>query len=96
MRIDFMEDEMLILVMYQADTREESLDLMEEALFELEQDPAMAQLLGETINKLTQITNDEYLQIGFSKYDEALDAIVEESYEDNEPTVNLGEVGQNE
>ena len=70
MRVEFMGDEMLILAMYRADSREASLDLMEEAFFALEQDPDMAALLSTTINKLTQITDDEYLDIGFSEYEE--------------------------
>ena len=89
MRVDFLEDEMLILAMYRADSREESLDLMEEALFALEQDPDMAALLSTTINKLTQITDDEYLDIGFSEYEEQLNDISSERDEDNEPAVNM-------
>ena len=84
MRVDFLEDEMLILAMYRADSREESLDLMEEALFALEQDPDMAALLSTTINKLTQITDDEYLDIGFSEYEEQLNDISSETDENEE------------
>ena len=86
MRIDFTDDEMLIMAMYKADSKDDSLDLMEEALFALEQDPAMAELIGETINKLTQLTDEEYLQIDFSEYDHQLDSIMEE---DSEPTIEL-------
>ena len=89
MRVEFMEDEMLILAMYRAESREASLDLMEEALFALEQDPDMAVLLSTTINKLTQITDDEYLDIGFSEYEEQLNDISSERDEDNEPAVNM-------
>jgi hypothetical protein len=89
MKVEFMEDEMLILAMYRADSREASLDLMEEALFALEQDPDMAALLSTTINKLTQITDDEYLDIGFSEYEEQLNDISSERDEDNEPAVNM-------
>ena len=89
MRVDFLEDEMLILAMYRAGSREASLDLMEEALFALEQDPDMAALLSTTINKLTQITDDEYLDIGFSEYEEQLNDISSERDEDNEPAVNM-------
>lgn len=78
MRVDFMEDELLILAMYHADSREASLDLMEEALFALEHDPDMAKLLGETINKLTQITDEEYLQMDLSEYGEQLETIIDE------------------
>ena len=85
MRVDFLEDEMLILAMYRADSREESLDLMEEALFALEKDPDMAALLSTTINKLTQITDDEYLDIGFSEYEEQLNDISSETDENEEP-----------
>ena len=85
MRVDFLEDEMLILAMYRADSREASLDLMEEALFALEQDPDMAALLSTTINKLTQITDDEYLDIGFSEYEEQLNDISSETDENEEP-----------
>ena len=85
MRVDFLEDEMLILAMYRADSREESLDLMEEALFALEQDPDMAALLSTTINKLTQITDDEYFDIGFSEYEEQLNDISSETDENEEP-----------
>ena len=86
MRIDFTEDEMLIMAMYKADSKDASLDLMEEALFALEQDPAMAELIGETINKLTQLTNEEYRQMDFSDYDHQLDSIMDE---DDEPTIEL-------
>ena len=89
MRVEFMEDEMLILAMYRADSREASLDLMEEAFFALEQDPDMAALLSITINKLTQITDDEYLDIGFSEYEEQLNDISSETDEDNEPAANM-------
>ena len=89
MKVEFMEDEMLILAMYRAESREASLDLMEEALFALEQDPDMAVLLSTTINKLTQITDDEYLDIGFSEYEEQLNDISSERDEDNEPAVNM-------
>ena len=89
MRVEFMEDEMLILAMYRADSREASLDLMEEAFFALEQDPDMAALLSTTINKLTQITDDEYLDIGFSEYEEQLNDISSETDEDNEPAANM-------
>lgn len=85
MKVEFMEDEMLILAMYRADSREASLDLMEEALFALEQDPDMAALLSTTINKLTQITDDEYLDIGFSEYEEQLNDISSETDENEEP-----------
>ena len=88
-KVEFMEDEMLILAMYRADSREASLDLMEEALFALEQAPDMAALLSTTINKLTQITDDEYLDIGFSEYEEQLNDISSERDEDNEPAVNM-------
>lgn len=76
MNVSFMEDEMLILAIYQADSKEESLKLMEEALFELEQDPVMAELLRDSINKLCQLTDDEYLQMDLSDYDQQLDAII--------------------
>ena len=89
MRVDFLEDEMLILAMYRADSREASLDLMEEEFFALEQDPDMAALLSTTINKLTQITDDEYLDIGFSEYEEQLNDISSETDEDNEPAANM-------
>ena len=89
MRVDFLEDEMLILAMYRAESREASLDLMEEAFFALEQDPDMAALLSTTINKLTQITDDEYLDIGFSEYEEQLNDISSETDEDNEPAANM-------
>ena len=89
MKVEFMEDEMLILAMYRADSRGASLDLMEEALFALEQDPDMAALLSTTINKLTQITDDEYLDIGFSEYEEQLNDISSETDEDNEPAANM-------
>lgn len=89
MRVEFMEDEMLILAMYRAESREASLDLMEEALFALEQDSDMAALLSTTINKLTQITDDEYLDIGFSEYEEQLNDISSETDEDNEPAANM-------
>ena len=85
MKVEFMEDEMLILAMYRADSREESLDLMGEALFALEQDPDMAALLSTTINKLTQITDDEHLDIGFSEYEEQLNDISSETDENEEP-----------
>ena len=85
MKVEFMEDEMLILAMYRADSREASLDLMEEALFALEQDPDMAALLSTTINKLTQISDDEYLDIGFSEYEEQLNDISSETDENEEP-----------
>ena len=86
MRIDFTEDEMLIMAMYKADSKDACLDLMEEALFALEHDPAMAELIGETINKLTQFTDEEYLQMDFSDYDHQLDSIMDE---DDEPTIEL-------
>lgn len=76
MNISFMEDEMLILAIYQADSKEESLKLMEDALFELEQDPVMAALMRDTINKLCQLTEEEYLQMDFNDYDQQLDAII--------------------
>jgi len=81
MRIDFTEDEMLIMAMYKADSKDACLDLMEEALFALEQDPVMAELIGDTINKLTQLTDEEYLQIDFSEYDHQLDSIKDEDPE---------------
>lgn len=79
MNVSFMEDEMLILAIYQAESKEESLKMMEEALFELEQDPVMAELLRDTINKLCQLTGDEYLQMDFSDYDQQMEAIIAEA-----------------
>ena len=78
MNASFMEDEMLILMIYQAESKEESLKMMEEALFELEQDPVMADLLRDTINKLCQLTDNEYLQMDLSDYDQQLEAIISE------------------
>lgn len=86
MRAYFAEDEMLIMAMYKADSKDGSLDLMEEALLALEQDPLMAELIGETINKLTQLTDEEYLQMDFSDCDYQLDSIMDEN---DEPTIEL-------
>lgn len=92
MKVDFTEDEMIMLAMYKAESKDASLDLMEEALFAIEQDPVMAELIGETINKVTQLRNEEYLQMDLSGYEEELERISAEDYADDEPTVDLDDV----
>lgn len=82
MRIAFTEDEMLILAIYQEDSKDESLRAIEETLVELEAGDIMAELLLDTIAKLGQITNEEYLQLDLREYDVQLDAIVAEAEEE--------------
>ena len=81
MKYEFNEDEMLLLAIYEEDSREESIEAMQNILGDLTDDPDMQELVQETIEKLSQITDEEYLQIDFSDYDDEIEEILSEAEE---------------
>ena len=68
MKTEFYEDEMMILAMYKEPSREESIKAMQAVLKDLSDEPDMLELVQETIAKLSQITDEEYIQIDLEGY----------------------------
>lgn len=71
MRIEFTEDEMVVLAMQEAETRSECLEKLDVLIPELSEDPDMQELVQDASDKLAQITDSEYMEIDFSDYDDA-------------------------
>lgn len=98
MKTEFTEDEMLIQAIYEADSRQESIKLIQEALPELMRDPDMTELMLDTADKLELISDDEYLELDLSDYHQEIEELAdyedEDEYQylsdmDEEPTVSL-------
>ena len=97
MGIDFTFDEMMVLAIFEEDSRSKSIDSMYEILGEIKDDPEMEELLISALDKLEQISDEEYLQIDFREYDQDVDALDEflhddepaAAYYDDEPTAWL-------
>ena len=70
----FTEDEMLILAMYMAGSRVEAIESLEEALTETD-DPDAGELISGALEKLTKLTDEEYLRIDYSEYEGILEDI---------------------
>ena len=81
MKIEFNEDEMLILGIYEEESRGECIEAMKETLDDLTDDPEMLSLVQGTIKKLSQLTDEEYLQIDFSDYDDKIEEILTDAEE---------------
>ena len=81
MKFEFNEDEILILGIYEEESREKSIEAMEAILEDLTDDPEMLELVRGTINKLSKLTDEEYLQIDFSEYEDELEEILDEAEE---------------
>ena len=81
MKIEFNEDEMLILGIYEEESRAECIEAMKTTLDDLTDDPEMLDLVQGTIEKLSQITDEDYLHIDFSDYDDKIEEILTEAEE---------------
>ena len=81
MKFDFNEDEILILGIYEEESREKSIEAMKAILEDLTDDPEMLELVRGTIDKLSKLTDEEYLQIDFSEYEDELEEILDEAEE---------------
>ena len=81
MKIEFNEDEMLILGIYEEESRAECIEAMKTTLDDLTDDPEMLELVQGTIEKISQLTDEEYLQIDFSDYDDRIEEILTEAEE---------------
>lgn len=82
MRIEFTEDEMVVMVMQEAETRSECLEKLDELIPELSGDPVMLEFAQDARDKLVQITDAEYKKLNFSDYDvRVIDLYVDEEGE---------------
>ena len=81
MKIEFNEDEMLILGIYEEESRSECIEVMKTTLDDLTDDPEMLDLVQGTIEKLSRITDEDYRHIDFSDYDDKIEEILTEAEE---------------
>ena len=75
MKIDFTFDEMMVLAIFEEDSRSKSIESMYEILSEVQEDPEMEELVISTLDKLEKISDEEYLQIDFREYDLYMDEL---------------------
>ena len=88
MTIDFTFDEMMVLAIFEEDSRSKSIDSMYEILDDIRDDPEMEKLVISALDKLERISDDEYLQIDFREYDLYMDEL--DDYRVNgEPAASL-------
>ena len=84
MKIDFTFDEMMVLAIFEEDSRSKSIDDMYEVLGEIHDDQDMEELLISALDKLERTSDEEYLQIDFREYDLYMDEL-DDYIDDGEP-----------
>ena len=88
MGIDFTFEEMMVLAIFEEDSRSKSIDSMYEVLGEIQDDPHMEEILISALDKLERISDEEYLQIDFREYDQDVDALDEFLHHDEPATAH--------
>jgi len=88
MKIDFTFDEMMVLAIFEEDSRSKSIDAMYEVLGEIHDDPDMEELLISALDKLERISDEKYLKIDFREYDLYMDEL-DDYIDDGETAVAL-------
>ena len=88
MKIDFTFDEMMVLAIFEEDSRSKSIDAMYEVLGEIHDDPEMEEILISALDKLERISDEEYLKIDFREYDLYMDEL-DDYIDDRETAVAL-------
>lgn len=75
MGIDFTFDEMMVLAIFEEDSKSKSIDTMYEVLDVIHDDPDMEELVISALEKLEHLSDEEYLQIDFREYDLYMDEL---------------------
>ena len=75
MGIDFTFDEMMVLAIFEEDSKSKSIDTMYEVLDVIHDDPDMEELVISALEKLERLSDEEYLQIDFREYDLYMDEL---------------------
>ena len=82
-KINFDEEEMFVIAVFNPDTRSNTIHIMSEVLPELKDDQDMFDLLLRAMEKLKRISDDEYKKMDLSDYRDEIEWAIEEEGQEN-------------